>query len=606
MLKHRAISIITYFAICLCIFLLIQKPLFLFYNWAQGTAAMSASDWAAVYYNGFAIDLASAGYLTALPLLLIWASLLLPRFPVLTCLKVYNLVIAICLALITTADAALYEFWEFKLDATVFMYIGDPKNAFASVSAGYVLLRLLTVIGLAALYYWLLMLPRRSWRQTGMPPKWYWSSLAMLALGGLTFCAIRGTRIWPNTPSRVFYSRNAYLNHAALNPMFNLIYTSTKQDKFDKEFNFFTEEDRARDYEGLFPTSGATADTLIHNQRPNVLLIVMEGFGSLFIKSLGGMDSVAPYMSRLVDESIAFTNCYCSSFRTDRGIVSVISGYLGQPTTSIMRYTHKVNTLPGLPKTLKTAGYDTQILYASDITFFGMSEYFFATGHDKLISQDDFPARQRSTKWGVPDHEAAAWLYDDIQQRHKAGGRPWYTTFLTISSHTPFDVPYHRLEDEKLNSFAYTDEAIGQFIDRLRQSPAWANLLVVITADHGFNHRPVASPDFPFIPFLLTGGAANEPRRIDTFCSQTDIAATILGQMGLPHDDFPFSRDITADTYRYPFAFNTFNNGFNLRDSTGYTVYDNVAGKATYGADERREHIGKVILQTLYGDLSAR
>jgi len=606
MLKRHSMSVVLFFVICLSLFLLVQKPMFMLYNWEHGTSAMSLSDLVAVYYHGFALDLASAGYLTALPLLLAWASLLLPRFRMMAWLRAYCAIAASCLALITTADASLYEFWEFKLDATVFMYISDPKNAFASVSAYYVLLRLLAVILLAMLYYGLLMLPFRHCPRPEVQCKWYLASPAMLLLGGLVFCAIRGTRIWPNTPTRAYYSKTTYLNHAALNPLFNLIYTSTKLDKFDKEFNFFPEETCARDFEGLFPTSGVTADTLIHNRRPNVLVIVLEGFGSLFIKSLGGMDSVAPYMSHIVDNGIAFTNCYCSSFRTDRGIVSVVSGYLGQPTTSIMRYTHKVNTLPGLPKTLKTVGYDTQMLYASDITFFGMSEYFFATGHDKLISQDDFPAGKRTAKWGVPDHEAAAWLYDDIQRRHLEGGRPWYTTFLTISSHTPFDVPYHRLADEKLNSFAYTDEAIGRFIGRLKQSPAWEELLIVITADHGFNHLPVASPDFPFIPFLLTGGAANAPRRIDTFCSQTDIAATLLGQMGLPHDDFPFSRDVTADTYRYPFAFNTFNNGFNLRDSTGCTVYDNVAGCAISGADERREHIGKVILQTLYNDLSDR
>ena len=606
MLKRSVISVINYYLLCLAVFLVIQKPVFLLYNWSHGTSACTMSNMFNIYYHGFAIDMASAGYLTAIPLLLVWASMLIPRFPLKSCIKVYNIIIAICLALIITADAALYEFWEFKLDATVFMYIGDPKNAFASVSVVYILVRLLMILLLAAVIWFLLMLPFNKHEDSNHRPKWLWASLTMIALGGLVFAAIRGTRIWPNTPSRAFFSKTTYLNHAALNPMFNLIYTSTKQDKFDKEFNFFTEEERAHDYEGLFPTSGNTVDTLINNQRPNVLVIVMEGFGSLFIKSLGGMDDVAPYMSKVVDESIAFTNCYCSSFRTDRGIVSVVSGYLGQPTTSIMRYTHKVNTLPGLPKTLKTVGYDTQMLYASDITFFGMSEYFFATGHDKLISQDDFPAEQRSTKWGVPDHVAADWLYNDIQRRQQNGGKPWYTTFLTISSHTPFDVPYHRLTDEKLNSFAYTDEAIGRFLQRLKASPAWDNLLVVITADHGFNHKEIASPDFPFIPFLITGGAANEPRRIDTFCSQTDIAATILGQMGLPHDDFPFSRDVTADSYKYPFAFNTFNNGFNLRDSTGFTVYDNVAKRALFGADERREHIGKVILQTLYQDLSAR
>ena len=120
--------------LCLAVFLFIQKPMFLLYNWDHGTSACSFGNLLDIYYHGFALDMASAGYLTVVPLLLVWARLLIPRFPLKSCIKVYNIVVAFGLALIITADAALYEFWEFKLDATVFMYIGDPKNAFASVS----------------------------------------------------------------------------------------------------------------------------------------------------------------------------------------------------------------------------------------------------------------------------------------------------------------------------------------------------------------------------------------------------------------------------------------------------------------------------------------
>ena len=88
--------------------------------------------------------------------------------------------------------------------------------------------------------------------------------------------------------------------------------------------------------------------------------------------------------------------------------------------------------------------------------------------------------------------------------------------------------------------------------------------------------------------------------------SQTDLPAIVLGQMGIPHDEYTFSRDILGNTYRRPFAFNTFNNGFNYRDSTGCTVYDNVAKKSVEGADAQRETIGKAILQTLYHDMSQR
>ena len=106
---------------------------------------------------------------------------------------------------------------------------------------------------------------------------------------------------------------------------------------------------------------------------------------------------------------------------------------------------------------------------------------------------------------------------------------------------------------------------------------------------------------------LLLGGAIKEPKQIDTIVGQTDLAATLLGQLGLSHEEFIFSRDVLADTYTYPFAFHTYNNGFIFRDSTGYVDFDNMANAAIRGGtNKEHEKLGKVILQTLYKYLSKR
>ena len=600
MIKRTVIYVVLQYLLCLSIFLCIQKPLFLLFNWNHGASACSFHDFAAIYYHGFALDAATAGYLTVLPWLLLLVHLIFPTFNPRRIIIGYDACIATLLAVVIVADASLYEFWEFKLDSTVFFYINDPKNAFASVSGWYILIRSIAIVMLATVIYFILTLPANKLKYQLAPSRRRIPSLLiMLLLGGCLFGTIRGVRIWPNTPGRAFYSKTAFHNHAALNPLFNIAYTSMQKEEFDKQFQFFTQEKCELIYAPLFPHQGKT-------KRPNILVIVLEGFGACFIEELGGLKEVGPNISRISKESVNFTQCYCSSFRTDRGIVAALSGYLGQPTTSIMRYSHKIQSLPGLPKTLKKYGYKTEVLYASDMTFFNMSDYFISAGHDKLISQNDFPRSLRTAKWGVPDHEAFNWLYQDIQQNKGHQKEPWYTTFLTLSSHTPFDVPYHKLEDEKLNAFAYTDSCLNDFVERIKKTPAWDNLLIVCTADHGFNHREITSPDFPHIPMLLLGGAIKEPCRIDAFMSQTDLPAILLGQLDIPHEEFIFSRDVLADTYTYPFSFNTFNNGFNFRDSTGCTVYDNVANKALTGPDERREEIGKVILQTLYKDLSKR
>ena len=607
MIKKGIIYIISHLALCLAIFLFIQKPIFLLYNWQHGGSQCTFSDLTKIYYHGLPLDLATAGYLTIIPFLIIWIYLVFPKLNPRKILMGYDGIIALLLSIITLADASLYEFWEFKLDATVFLYLDDPKNAFASVSLAYIAIRVLAIIILAGIYFLVLAFPIRKieFKQT-YQRKWILTPIYMILLGGCIFAMIRGVRIWPNTPGRAFYSKTAFHNHAALNPLFNIAYTTSRTEKLDDQFNFFPKEKCELIYAPLFPTKGNTTEHYLNTSRPNILVIVLEGFGAVFIENLGGMKDVAPNFNRISEEGVYFTQCYCSSFRTDRGIVSALSGYLAQPTTSIMRYSHKIHTLPGLPKSLKNYGYETQALYGGDITFFNMSDYFIAAGHDKLVSQDNFPASERTTKWGVPDHTAFEWLYQDIQQKHEQQKAPWYTTFLTISSHTPFDVPYHRLEDVKFNAFAYTDSCFGDFIDRIKTTPAWDDLLIVCTADHGFNHQEIASPDFPHIPMLLLGGAIKEPCKIDKIMSQTDLPATVLGQLDIPHEEFIFSRDVLADTYIYPFAFNTFNNGFNFRDSTGCTVYDNTANRALYGKDENREEKGKAILQTLYDDLSSR
>ena len=619
---------ICYLAWLFCGFLLfflgVQKPLFMLYNRGFGGTSMTNSDLMDIYSNGLAIDVATVGYLLVVPLLLIGLHWCFTRWNPRRWLMVYCGIMAVALSLAALADASLYEFWEFKLDRMAFFYLGDPKDAFASVSVGYLLLRFLAWVLLSVLTYFLLAWPmilsgRKSVRNTGSRSRkkrlWVAKVVLFVVLCGVEFAMIRGLRIWPNTPGRVFYSKITYYNHAALNPVFNLFYTLTKKEDDYRQFDAFDEEELARLMEGLFPTSADSTEILLNTQRPNVLVIVLEGFGSCFVEGLGGdVKEVGLNISRLLPDAICFTNCYCGSFRTDRGIVCSISGYLGQPTTSIMRYAHKIKNLPGLPKTLKQYGYQTQALYGGDISFFNMSEYFITSGHDRLVSQDNFPAADRSTKWGVPDHVAFQWLFEDIQQKHQQQQEPWYTTFLTISSHNPFDVPYHRLSSStdinddavKFNAFAYTDSCYGDFIDRLRETPAWDNLLIVTVADHGFNWRPMNSPDFPRIPFLMMGGAVREPKRIETLMSQTDLPAIVLGQMGIPHEDYTFSRDVLGDTYRTPFSFNTFNNGFNLCDTTGCTVYDNVARRAVSGADPHREAMGKAILQTLYHDMKAR
>lgn len=608
-MKKRIAYISLYFFTVLLIFIL-QKPLFMLYN-GSIEKGFGFADYMQVMIHGASLDAATAGYLTAFPFLLVLISIWFRKFPLKKILYGYYILAAALISIIFVVDMALYTFWGFKLDASVFLYIDSPKEALASVSVGFILLRVLAILLLIALNCWVLLKITPS--VLTVTRKRIAGTAGMLLLGGVLFIIIRGgvTESTSNI-GQVYFSNEPFLNHSAVNPDFSLLSSMGKSQDFASEFNFFDEEKRAALFDGLYPTTdGDSIIQVLNTKRPNILIILMEGFGGAFVEPLGGLPDVTPHFNRLSKEGIFFTNCYANSFRTDRGTVCTFSGYLGLPTASVMKIPAKSRTLPAIAEGLPKAGYKTDFLYGGDINFTNMKSYLLSTGYQRLTANTDFSlAEQTSNAWGVNDDITFEYLYNQLRNRKEEG--PWHTAFLTLSSHEPFEVPYHRLEDKIPNAFAYTDECLGKFIDRLKQTPAWKDLLVICLPDHGFYYPREGSnamPRFYHIPLLWLGGAVKQPMQVDKIMNQTDLAATLLGQLGLEHTAFTFSRNVLGSDYKYPFAFYSFNNGFSFRDSTGVTVFDNNSGSILFNepeADESRLDKGKAILQTVYDDLGNR
>ena len=609
-MKKRIIYIVSYFLLILTLFVS-QKPLFMLYNDASGKGALF-SDFFRVMGNGMSLDATTAGYLTALPFLLVLVSIWVKKFPLRKLLLPYYIIAALLSAIVFVVDMGLYPFWGFKLDASIFLYLDSPKEAMASVSLGFILLRVVTMLLLTAFYAWLMC--KVTPRKLEATRKRIGGTLGMLLLGGILFVIIRGgvTESTSNV-GQVYFSNNQFLNHSAVNPCFSLLSSMGKSKDFASEFNFFDEEQRAKLVEGLYPTTdGDSLTSVLRSNRPNVLLILMEGFGGAFIEPLGGLPDVAPNLNRLSEEGVFFTNCYANSFRTDRGTVCALSGYLGLPTASVMKIPTKSRTLPAISEELVKAGYNTDFLYGGDINFTNMKSYLLSKGYQHLTADTDFSLAERSSNvWGVNDDITSEWLLEQLKQRTEEDA-PWFTTYLTLSSHEPFEVPYHRLEEKIPNAFAYTDECLGKLIDGLKQSPLWEDLLIVCIPDHGFCY-PQGTTDrggeFSHIPMLWLGGAVKEPMKIDKIMNQTDMAATLLAQLGLDHSMFPFSRNVLGSDYVYPFAFYSSGSVFAFRDSTGVTAYDIKADCISYeepSASEERLKKGKAILQTAYDDLGKR
>ncbi len=536
----------------LLVFFALGKLAFVVYNSEVETLTPLA--FVSLWLRGLPLDLRTSAILLLLPALLS----LQRRVSLRLALAPYHVLVALGMAITTVADVVMYEFWRFKLSAVVLSYAASPEGATNSVPASFIISRFAAVgvyaLVVASVLIWLT--PKRTERRAS----WWGVPLLVLALLPIGV----GTCYSPR--------QSLFLDHAATNPTFAFASSFRARSSYD----FMPPAECDSLVSTLYPEQeDGLTDTLLSLTRPNILVIQMESYGAKFVSELGGVPDVSPNLSRLIPEGVFFDGYYSSSFRTDRGTVSLQSGTLSHPTVSLMRERSLHASLPSLARSLGQAGYHTAFFYAGAMTNMGKREYLTDMDFASLLCDSVFTPEERgeASAWGVHDGPASRKLLRLLAREDSR--RPWFYTFQTISSHEPWEVPYSRLSDPVLNAFAYTDQCVGDLVDSLKASPLWDSLLVIILPDHGYlYHQTYEDPEFFHAPLLWTGGAIREPKLIHTLLNQSDLAATLLAQMGLPHEDFPWSRNVFSSSYTYPFVYSSFPAGVMFKDSTGATVFD--------------------------------
>ncbi|MBF9239593.1 LTA synthase family protein [Hymenobacter sp. BT683] len=485
----------------------------------------------------------------------------------------------------------LYRTWGFRLDDTPFQYLNSPKEMAASAGSAPLLLLAGIFVALLASGWGLYKLVVGPLKPL---PSWFGrrrAALASLLYVALLVVPLRGgIQQIPVNQSDVYFSRMAFANHAAVNAPWNLMSALILRKSEQPTKPFMADRTAQQLVAAIYPLAVGAPNrpdstvSYLAETRPNVLFIILESFTSKLVGSMGGQRGVTPTLDSLARTGIAFTNIYAAGDRSQKGLVSLLSGYPNQPTTSIIKFPRKTEKLPHLSRQLATAGYRSRYYYGGELAFANMGSYLQTAGFEHIIERSDFSLAEQNSKWGAHDGALFARVLTDLKQQPQ----PFFVTAFTLSSHEPFEVPmtpkFPGTTESDLfrSSVYYTDYTLGRFLKEAKKQPWYAHTLLVVVADHG-HHLPGnssnQSPNKFKIPFILAGGALRPEARgkvVKTIGSQTDVAATLLRQLNLPASDFQWSRDLLARN-PVPFAFYCFNNGFGAVSPAGVVTFDNVS-----------------------------
>jgi Phosphoglycerol transferase and related proteins, alkaline phosphatase superfamily len=397
----------------------------------------------------------------------------------------------------------------------------------------------------------------------------------------------------PISTSSAYFSNYYFANIVSVNPLYNIMENISNGVKFDSQvkFNYMTAEAATKRVKKLHQTNCDDTQSLLKTKRPNIVIVLLESWSADLVESLGGEPIITPVFKDLEKDGILFTNFYASGNRSQQGIASIYSGIPAVPVTTITNHPEKYHACKSLVKVMDSVGYTSSFYFGGQLNYGNILSFLKYLGFDNIVEGKDIKGAYKKGKLGIHDSDMMPWYAKQLDSEKQ----PFFSTVFTLSSHSPYDNPkldnanfeWCKLEREFIQSAHYTDYSLGLFMEEAKKHDWYDNTIFVFMADHSHNtyrNHKLNSFEYHHIPLLITGdplidslkGTQNE-----VLCGNTDFPAFLLSQMGIPHEDFKWSKDFMNKCYN-PFAFFEMGEGVAWKTPLGEFTLSN-----KYGFDKK-------------------
>ena len=280
--------------------------------------------------------------------------------------------------------------------------------------------------------------------------------LITILLGGVIFIIIRGgvTESTSNV-GQAYFCNDEFLNHSAINPDFSLLSSISKTTDFAQQFNFFDEKTgrliwrivcrhgRKWSFITHYQPSQCTDNSHGRFWRSIRRIIRRKYLMSVRIWSVWGKES---FLYQLLRQRFPH-----------RPRAQSVPSAVTRASPLFPSWNLRPKAVPCL-RLPKTAG--TRLRHGFPVWRWHQlhqhESYLLGSGYQQSDSRRGFQHGRTKNPWGVNDDITFEYLYRQIKERNT--NQPWHTAFLTLSSHEPFEVPYHRLKEKIPNAFAFTDD----------------------------------------------------------------------------------------------------------------------------------------------------
>ncbi len=549
-------------------------------------------NWMATFIYSIRLDFGTACALSAFPVIFI---LLKNHFnsPVLRKLfKITVFFLFIIISLIHAGETVAYSEWNHKLTSRVFMHLSNPDEVTRTANYGMIIWFIIHFLieFIIGRFIFRKLFPKT---EPFIAPKTnYWIvgiPITCLILS-LQFLALRGG--WQQIPLNIdsaAFSNQAIANDVSINSnyFFSKSYLLYNRSEIDSWLPKVNKKKAKKAVDSWFAYPKEHSNQFLTTTRPNIVVIVLEGWSAQAISAFGNVKNSTPSFDKLISEGYFFDNIYATATTSEIGNSTIFSGNPSIPEVSISMQPEKHRKLYCLNQDVESWGYHSSYIFSGDLKYGNIGSYFMEHGFDVIKDEADFPSSLPRGKLNFFDKDLYSFLLDEINSNKK----PFLQCAFTGSTHSPYDQPngkgkvFTGEEKDYMNSIVYSDNCLGEFINKCKKFPWYKNTLFVFISDHGHATAAETSPTnsaFYKIPLLFYGEVIDEKykgKRNHFIGSQGDLAATLIHQMKGETKHYPWSKDM-MNPLAPQFAFHSIVRGYG---------WVSPKGNYTYSLDQKRE-----------------
>lgn len=515
--------------------------------------------------NGISQDLSIAAYTTAT--FIFFGGIFNPKLPRGKTFFVFCVGALLSIYfLIATSDIVLLHYWGSRINTQALTYLKYPKEVIASFTGLIWLMLSFCLAVLFVLSRWIA--KRIHYNLTNQIKKG--TAVQYLVLFAMLFILGRGgiSKV-PVQIGDAQQSTKPGINLLATNTIWNAGFYLLISDQYPDIEHFQKNKYNYVTHIKPYWWQGDSMLAKFPKKPKNICIIIMEGVSADVSGFLQGeAPNCLSRSTKWMKKGNSTSHCYATGDRTNKGIVSILSGWPGNPWQGILHEPQRANKLPNLAQLMRENRRDTRFYYGGDLRFANLKSYLKTGGFEHIFEQSSFNDQGKKGSWGFHDEVVLDKLYQDLSQ----GSKPVFSVAMLSSSHEPYDVI--ESEEDEVNKYyasvRYVDSCLDDFFMKVESDKNLDSTLFIITSDHGKylqNERThFGQRGFFRIPFWVWEKSVERSeigRFFENRCfSQADLYNTIYELMN--HELDPkakFSRSLLRKDHQNNAAFHMYEVG---------------------------------------------